>query len=401
MDLGPRWTVLTWRQADAMPRLQTDPAAPWPLRALLRPAARAGSSQPPSGLVVGWLGYEAGAACERMPAPTGPRLLPDVALWRCEGALALDRLSQTWWLAGDRRFQAEAEALLHEARHASVPPGPPPGHAPPPPPGAAERYQEAVRAALADIRAGRLYQVNLSWALDGPATPDPVGAWLAVRRANPARHGALLRHDDGWVLSNSPERYLEMRPGQRGLRVLSVPIKGTARRDGGRAAARSLMQSEKERAELTMIVDLVRNDLGRVAVPGSVRPGRRRLEPCGDLWHAEQAVAARLLPGLDAQDAIAASFPPGSVTGAPKVAAMEAIHRLEDQPRGIYCGSLVCLADDGRGWLNVAIRTATLRGGRARVQVGAGIVADSDPLREWEETLAKARALARHVYAPA
>ena len=143
-----------------------------------------------------------------------------------------------------------------------------------------------------------------------------------------------------------------------------------------------------------MIVDLVRNDLGRVAQAGTVHAQPRDIRKCGDLWHAEQAVEAVLRNDADALDALAASFPPGSVTGAPKVKAMEVIHRLEPVPRGIYTGAIGWLSDSGDARLSVAIRTATVQGGRARFHVGAGIVADSQPQREWEETLAKAQALA-------
>ncbi len=391
MDLGPRWTLLTWGTGDAGHR-STSPTEPWPLAELQRPGGRGG--------VVGWLGYEAGAACERMPAPREARLLPDVALWRVDGGLWLDRWTGRWRLRGSRSFEAEARALLQRAEQLPEPPAFSPAAASPPPrTGTADAYQDAVRAALRRIGRGELYQVNLAWQLQGPATADPVGAWLALRRDNPARHGALLHCDGAWVICNSPERYLRLGPGRSGLRVVSVPIKGTVPADAGPAGIRHLARSDKERAELTMIVDLVRNDLGRVAAAGSVRAGPRRLVRCGDLWHAEQAVRCRLRPGLRAAEAVAASFPPGSVTGAPKVAAMATIQELEAGPRGIYTGALLFLGDDERASLNVAIRTATLTAGRAHLHVGAGIVADSDPAAEWQETLAKGRVLARYVMA--
>lgn len=406
-DLGGRWTVLTWAEGAALRALcwSVEEGGSWlPAARALGGGARGGPppqpgpSAPLPGGVVGWLGYEAGAACERMPAPRAPRPLPDVALWRVEGSVAWDRRSDRWWIHGSAGFRARARALMAQAQPAPAPPTPralPPA----PPPGAAQAYQAAVRRALQEIARGQFYQVNLAWELQGRATPDPVGAWLALRQANPARLGALLRLGPHTVLSNSPERFLRLRPTAEGLHVSSAPIKGTARRAEGAAGRQHLERSEKERAELTMIVDLVRNDLGRVARAGGVRFGPRRLRICGDLLHAERSVRALLPPHRDAWDAIAASFPPGSVTGAPKVAAMARIHAAEVGPRGVYTGSLVALGDDGHGWLNVAIRTATLAGGQARLHVGAGIVADSDPVAEWEETLAKAAALARHVLA--
>lgn len=403
MDLGPRWTVLTWPSGEPI-RWSCGEGDDW-----LRRARAALSASPTTGLpfpggLVGWLGYEAGANFERMPAPRADRPLDDLLLWRCEGSIVWDRALDRWWMQGPAPFLSQADALVADARlplpSSPLPFAPLPGP-PQPPPQVASRYQDAVATALDRIRQGWVYQVNLAWEQRGPAVDDPVGAWLALRAANPADLGVLIQQGGRWVLGNSPELALRARRREGGARVHSLPIKGTASRRGAdpAAARAALLASEKERAELTMIVDLVRNDLGRVAVAGGVQYGRRRARACGDLWHAEQGVAARLRPGLDIWDAIAASFPPGSVTGAPKVEAMRLIHELEEGPRGIYTGSVVLLGDDGEAWSNVAIRTATIREGQARMHVGAGIVADSLPQAEWEETLAKARMLACHVFA--
>ena len=147
-----------------------------------------------------------------------------------------------------------------------------------------------------------------------------------------------------------------------------------------------------------MITDLVRNDLGRVATPGSVQASPRRIRQCGDLLHAEQEVSAELLPQADALTALSACFPPGSVTGAPKVRAMQLIHELEPVPRGAYTGCIGSFFDSGSAHLSVSIRTATIRDGRASFHIGAGIVADSCPSREWEETLAKGTMLYRALH---
>ncbi len=144
-----------------------------------------------------------------------------------------------------------------------------------------------------------------------------------------------------------------------------------------------------------MIVDLVRNDLGRVAAPGTVRASPRRIEPLANVHHAWQEVSARLEPGRDAWDALAACFPPGSVTGAPKVRACQRIRQLEDGPRGVYCGAIGYVGRDGSARWSVAIRTAVFDGDRARYHVGGGVVAASDPADEWWETVAKGRQLAR------
>jgi para-aminobenzoate synthetase component 1 len=247
-----------------------------------------------------------------------------------------------------------------------------------------------VEALLQHIRAGDCYQANLSWRCCGPTPAEPLATWLALRSANPADWGSFLKVDNQAIISNSPELYLSV----RGDRLESRPIKGTARLEEGERARRLLRESPKERAELTMIVDMARNDLGRVARPGSVHAAPRRLRPCGDLLHAEQPVTARLRPGLDALDAVAASFPPASVTGAPKVRAMELIHALEPEPRGVYTGALGWFDTDGCAALSVAIRTVIVAAGSTSFHLGAGIVADSMPEAEWRETLDKGRKLA-------
>ncbi|MEQ1501479.1 MAG: chorismate-binding protein, partial [Myxococcota bacterium] len=181
--------------------------------------------------------------------------------------------------------------------------------------------------------------------------------------------------------------------------VESTPIKGTRRR-GASLADDARLRSElrdaaKDRAELVMIVDLVRNDLGRVAVVGSVVAGDRVITAHPTVFHAAWPVRAELLPGRDAWDALAATFPPGSVTGAPKVRACQRIAALEPHPRGVYCGAIGYAADGGDARFSVAIRTGVFDGPDARYHVGGGIVVDSDPAAEWDETVAKELALRR------
>jgi anthranilate/para-aminobenzoate synthase component I len=240
-----------------------------------------------------------------------------------------------------------------------------------------------VGRVLAHLRAGDCYQVNLSRRLIVSSPGDPFLAWLRLRASNPARRAILVETPVGAIVSNSPELLLRA----RGRRLLSVPIKGTAPLG---SPPISLLRSAKERAELTMIVDLVRSDLGRVAAPGSVEAGPRRVGPVGHVLHAMQRVQARLEDGKTGIDAIEALFPPGSVTGAPKVRAMELIAELESCARGAYCGAIGMIGGE-RVDLNVAIRTVSFVGGEAHVQVGAGIVIGSSPEREFEETELKAR----------
>lgn len=321
--------------------------------------------------IVGWLGYEAGADFERMPEPAGARLLPDAWWGTVRAAAAFDRAGH---LVASRNI--DDVALVRElpvlAPRAVLRVDEPDPHI----------FLDGVAAVLEHLRRGDCYQVNLSRRLVVRGPVDPVGTWIRLRSTNPSRRGLLLDTGDGAVISNSPELLLRA----RGDRLLSVPIKGTAPLDAPRGW---LLRSAKERAELTMIVDLVRSDLGRVAAPGSVLAGPRRVGRVGHVWHAMQRVEARLAAGFDVADAFAACFPPGSVTGAPKVRAMEVIRALEPVPRGVYCGSLGWFGP-GAADANVAIRTISVRGDEAHVQVGAGIVLGSEPERELAECRLKA-----------
>ena len=321
---------------------------------------------------MGWLGYEAGSWFERMPSPVAARSLPD-AWWGLVTEYAL--------------FDHEDQLLGMSSRlcdETFVPSSPsvPPRTGARRAPAAGASYQSGVRTILKHLRAGDCYQVNLARQVVVDTPGDPLHAWLRLRTTNPARRAMLIETPYGAIVSNSPELLLSV----RGTALLSVPIKGTSplAEPSGR-----LLRSPKERAELTMIVDLVRSDLGRVATPGSVRAGPRRVGRVGHVHHAMQRVYATLAEGKDAVDALAAIFPPGSVTGAPKVRAMEIIRNLERVPRGVYCGALGWVGSEALE-LNVAIRTITFAHGVATIPVGAGIVIGSDPEREFAETELKA-----------
>jgi para-aminobenzoate synthetase component 1 len=242
----------------------------------------------------------------------------------------------------------------------------------------------AIRDAIAE---GAVYQVNLTRRLSAPLPPDADVAALgaALAEGNPAPYSAVVRvpRASTWVASASPERFLR----RDGAMVSSSPIKGTAGTPEGLTA--------KDRAENVMIVDLVRNDLGRVCEHGSVVvPDLWALEHHPGLVHLVSTVAGRLRPGVGWADAIGATFPPGSVTGAPKVAAMAHIDALEPVARGVYCGAVGWVdADAEQGDLNVAIRTFWVDDGRLHFGTGGGITWDSDPVDEWEETELKARRL--------
>ena len=321
--------------------------------------------------IVGWFGYEAGAFFEQMPEPSGPRLLPDAWWGEITAAAVFDR-------NGHRLSTRNTDPTDLNGRLEPLAPRSPiviedPDSA---------YFLEGFHAVAEHLRRGDCYQVNLSRRLVARGRFDPLSTWLRLRAANPCRRGLLLDTGHGAVISNSPELLLRA----RGRNMLSVPIKGTAPLSTDRSA---LLRSAKEQAELTMIVDLVRSDLGRVASPGSVQAGPRRVGRVGHVWHAMQRVLAQLAPGADAVDAFGALFPPGSVTGAPKVRAMEVIRALEPVPRGVYCGSLGWFGPEGVD-ANVAIRTISIAGEEAHIQTGAGIVLGSDPDRELAECHLKA-----------
>jgi para-aminobenzoate synthetase component I len=268
-------------------------------------------------------------------------------------------------------------------------------------------YEAAVRRGVEYIRAGDVFQANISRRLTASFAGSTREAFLRLALAARPRHGAYLElaAPKGQVqalLSVSPELFLDVDAQAR--RVISRPMKGTRPLSGDAA---ELEASGKDRAELNMIIDLMRNDLGRVAELGSVRVQRARvIERHGQgSWGVLQAigeVGAKLREGVSWGEILAATFPPGSVTGAPKIRAMQIIDELEPVQRGPYCGAIGCIGDDGRGRFNVAIRTAVVSGAGERglvregvidYSVGAGIVAESEPEAEWEETCVKAGVL--------
>lgn len=251
-------------------------------------------------------------------------------------------------------------------------------------------YREIVREALGLINAGDVYQVNLAHRLRARFEGSPRALAASLFSSAAPAHGfyAELPTPDGMAIcSASPELFLSFDPLTRTVRTR--PMKGTRPISGD---AEELRAAEKDRAELDMITDLMRNDLGRVCAFGSVRVDRARTIEAhgGSVWQATSTISGTLREGLTPADLVRATFPPGSVTGAPKVRAMQIIDELETTPRGYYCGALGWVDDSGGMSLNVAIRTASITGDTLTYHAGAGIVADSDPAEEWAETLAKA-----------
>ena len=264
-----------------------------------------------------------------------------------------------------------------------------------------DAYLSHVRTIKEHIYAGDIYQANLTQRLTCAlaAAPSDEEIFLRLRRDHPAPFAAFMRRGPDVVISASPERFLRVGLGDGGGRTVEAwPVKGTrARGEAPEEDARlraELLASEKDRAENVMIVDLARNDLGRVCRYGSVRVEELcALQENPTLFHLVSKVCGELRGGVTAGELLRATFPCGSITGATKLRAMEVIEGVEAAPRGLSMGALGYFSFDGRSDLSVAIRTMVLRGGVARFNVGGGVVADSDPRLEYEESLLKARAL--------
>lgn len=248
-------------------------------------------------------------------------------------------------------------------------------------------YLAAVERIQAYIRDGDCYQVNFTFPLTGRCLGNPLALHAALRERQPVHYGAFVQHADGAIVSRSPELFVE----RRGPRLICRPMKGTAPREADPQAA---LGTDKNRAENVMIVDLIRNDLGRLAPPGGVRVDSLfDIEAYPSLWQMTSTVSAGPVEA-DLLNIFRALFPCGSVTGAPKIRAMQIIDELENSPRGLYCGALGWIAPDGDFRFSVPIRTLEIdRDGHFRCGIGSGIVADSEPAAEWEECLLKGRFL--------
>ena len=259
-----------------------------------------------------------------------------------------------------------------------------------------EDYLAAIRRAKEYIAAGDIYQVNLSQRFTADLSVSPFELYTRLRTRNPAPFAAYLNFDDVAIVSSSPERFLLYSEASRVVRTR--PIKGTRPRgatpEEDRKLANELLNSEKDRAELLMIIDLERNDLGRVCEIGTVRvPELIVLEKYATVYHLVSTVEGKLPPDKDRIDLLKATFPGGSITGAPKIRSMEIIDELEPTKRSVYTGAIGYLCFTGNMDVNIVIRTFIINNEKAYFQVGGGIVADSEPDAEYQETLDKAKAL--------
>ena len=397
------------------------------VRALMTPRAAA----PIPGLppfqtgAAGYIAYDWGRALERLPAPHGDDLdLPDIVFGIYDWVVAWDHeVSRAWIIArGDRELQRALELVEQrgggpERIALQVAPvaravsdvalrtaGPPsyPVDAEWADPRLSLRssfthagYLDAVNRVREYIYAGDIFQANLSQRFEAPLVEPPWDVYCRLRTQNAAPFAAYLDFPDAVVLSASPERFLRVDAGGR---VETRPIKGTRPRGVGpehdAALGLALIESAKDRAENLMIVDLLRNDLSRVCAPGSVKVRELfALEHFATVHHLVSTVVGELGRGARALDLLRAAFPGGSITGAPKLRAMEIIAELEPSARGVYCGAIGYWSVTGELDTNIAIRTAVARDGRVYLSAGGGIVADSDAEQEYRETLDKARGM--------
>jgi anthranilate synthase component 1 len=368
----------------------------------------------------GWLSYDVARELERLPKTTvDDRGLPHlqvgvydrVAAWEeprpgSETTLRLTACPRVEDDPSDAYHRGQERALeLGEAVRVGDPSvGPPPVRAED---AAFESdssladYAERVRRVKEYVRDGDTFQANISQRLRAPAAVHPVEAFAALRGVNPAPYSALVEFPGVDLVSASPELLLDVEPDEDGgLRLLTEPIAGTRPRGTTRTEdgdlERDLTGDEKERAEHAMLVDLERNDLGKVSAYGTVEVSEyRRVDHYSEVMHLVSLIEGRLAADRDLADAVAAVFPGGTITGAPKPRTMEIIDELERTRRGPYTGSIGVFGFDDRATLNIVIRTLARRSDEYSLRVGAGIVHDSVPEREFEETLDKGRALVR------
>ena len=403
--------------------VRVEPDALAQARALLAPhAAEPLADVPPfQGGAAGYLGYDWGATLERVPRPRyDDYAIPDVLLGLYDWVIAWDHPAGRAWVistgmpeTGTARARRAAsqlamvrERLTRKATErrkdgtgmrtqAAAPSYPVPEL-----PGVRSNftrpgYLEAVARVIEYIFAGDIFQANLSQRLEAPLAGTPLELYRRLRRRNPAPFAAFLDCGDLVIASSSPERFLRVHDGRE---VETRPIKGTRPRGVGpehdAALALALAESDKDRAENVMIVDLLRNDLSRVCRPGTVRvPELFAIEHYATVHHMVSTVVGELAPEHDGVHLLRAAFPGGSITGAPKVRAMQIIAELEPTTRGAYCGAIGYMSVTGALDTSIVIRTYLVLGRDVYFQVGGGIVADSDPEQEYRETLDKARGL--------
>ena len=369
------------------------------LRELLGERAAPVAGLPFAGGALGYFAYDFGRLLERLPSVAAQDIaLPDAALGLYDWAIVVDHVQRRTLLVGqgrDARTYAEWDERVSRLAHGGSPAARPfTVLSAPEADFDRESYGRAFERVQRHIRAGDCYQVNLTQRFTARVEGDSWQAYHALRRINPAPFAAFLELPSGAVLCSSPERFLSVRGG----RVETKPIKGTRPRSTDpaldRALAEELQRSAKDRAENVMIVDLLRNDLGKSCTPGSIHATKLfEVESFASVHHLVSTVEGRLMPGKDALDLLAGCFPGGSITGAPKLAAMQIIEALEPYRRSVYCGCIGYMGFDGAMDTNIAIRTLVRDGDAIHAWAGGGVVADSEADAEYQESLDKAAAL--------
>jgi len=366
---------------------------------------------PFQGGIGGMLGYECGGYLEKIPRSVKDDLcFPEILFGFYDLVIAWDHSLEKAWLFSSgfpllepvKRLERAKKRLSWAAQFLEAPRYAAKSFQVIPPaaiqsPFTPETYQDAVQKVIDYIRAGDIFEANISQCFSA-TLPDFDSSMLyqRLRHYNPAPFAAFLQAGKYAIASASPERFLKLHQGK----VEARPIKGTRPRSADpvedKAFAECLLASEKDRVENIMIVDLMRNDLSRVCLPHTVKvPQLCELESFATVHHLVSAVEGELMPGYAALDLIKATFPGGSITGAPKIRAMEIIAELEPTVRGPYCGSVGYIGFNGECDFSITIRTYAIRDNFVTFQTGGAITVDSDPLEEYEETLAKAAALRR------
>ena len=392
---GPDTEITT---AAGTTRSQADPFQL--LRRLLGNPAHPAGEIPFTGGAIGYFGYDLARRLERLPVIARDDVaMAEMAVGIYDWALVVDHQQRQSWLVGQGRDPQTPKHWDRLIRLFSQTPVEAP-RAPFRITGEVEsnlthaQYGQAFARIQEYIREGDCYQVNFAQRFTARCEGDLWLAYRALREVNPAPFGAYLNLPEGQILCSSPERFLKV----TGDEVETRPIKGTRPRaadpDEDRRLAAELQESAKDRAENLMIVDLLRNDLGKSCEPGSIRvPRLFEVESFASVHHLVSTVTGRLAEGRDSIDLLRGCFPGGSITGAPKLRAMEIIEELEPNRRGVYCGAVGYLGFDRRMDTNIAIRTLVHRQGRLYFSAGGGIVADSDLESEYRETFHKVSAL--------
>jgi len=398
--------IVEWRRGsplDELPQKIGGPAAFLP----------ADSPIPFAGGWIGFLSYEAGVDGDAASGRAQDSRLPLARFGLYDAAAVYDHGAGQWyataveWPLGVHRRRAGARDRIDRIRRLLADAASTDDLDLPTPSAAAPVVADLSRAAYGErfkriqhyIAAGDVYQVNLTMRFRAETSASPLELYLRLREFSPAPYAALLRWGDSAVISSSPELFLSLRSG----RVVTRPIKGTRPRSPDAMMdeiyRRDLAGSDKERAELNMIVDLLRNDIGRVCAYGAVRVAHDgEIEAHSNVLHRVATIEGRLRAGYTWADLLRATFPGGSITGAPKIRAMQIISELEPVPRGVYCGAIGWIGLNGDMSMSIAIRTMIQHGRSVHLHAGSGIVADSDLEQEYEETMTKLAGMKQALY---